>query len=145
MFDLAVVSSSGRSIVSIPKGRRQTYGVTKLRFLPALLWAALIFVMSSRSRLPVLSEMFSGVDKLAHVMVFAVLAMLLLWGAQFPRGKRAAPWVGLAAAYGLVDEMHQSVVPGRSVEVLDGVADGVGAVLGYLVVGCALRSRSRGR
>lgn len=75
--------------------------------------------------------MFDGFDKVAHAGVFAVLCVLLLFGARFPSGWRAAPWIGLACLYGLLDEIHQSFVPGRSVEVLDGVADVVGAVLGY--------------
>ena len=36
------------------------------RFLPALMWAALIFALSSQSELPPLPVMFDGVDKLQH-------------------------------------------------------------------------------
>ncbi len=48
----------------------------------------------------------------------------------------------LAAAYGAIDEVHQSFVAGRSSTVADAVADAVGAVIGAWVAGHA-RVRER--
>ena len=50
--------------------------------------------------------------------------------------------VGLAIAYGISDEIHQSFVPGRDASVGDLIADSVGAALGAgLVVYLLRRSR----
>ncbi|MEO1172783.1 MAG: VanZ family protein, partial [Myxococcota bacterium] len=95
-----------------------------LRFIPAAVWAALIFALSSRSQFGQLPGMlFDGFDKIAHAGVFAVLSLLLLYGARFPLGVRGWLCVAVASLYGLSDELHQSFVPGRAVEVADGVAD----------------------
>jgi VanZ family protein len=39
--------------------------------------------------------------------------------------------VGLGVLYGVLDEWHQSFVPGRVVSVADWAADIIGVVLGY--------------
>jgi len=39
----------------------------------------------------------------------------------------------VGAAYGALDEWHQSLVPGRDPSVGDWVADAVGVVLGFLL------------
>jgi VanZ family protein len=39
----------------------------------------------------------------------------------------------LALGFGVSDEFHQAFVPGRSVEILDGVADLVGGFLGAVL------------
>ncbi|HEY0714381.1 MAG TPA: VanZ family protein [Polyangia bacterium] len=43
---------------------------------------------------------------------------------------RAAVATAMALGFGITDEFHQSFVPGRAVELLDGVADLVGGFLG---------------
>ncbi|MEM6533883.1 MAG: VanZ family protein [Myxococcota bacterium] len=104
-----------------------------LRFVPAIAWAALIFALSSRSSFGQIPGLvFPGFDKIAHAGAFGVLALLLLYGARFPLGRRGWLCVIAASLYGLSDELHQSFVPGRSVEVADGVADVAGAILAYL-------------
>ncbi|MEL6546072.1 MAG: VanZ family protein [Myxococcota bacterium] len=104
-----------------------------IRFVPAVLWALFIFALSSRSKLPQLPGTFPGIDKVAHAVVFGVLTLLLLFADRFPRGWRALLWVAVAFAYGISDELHQSLVPGRSVDVLDAVADLTGALLAWAV------------
>lgn len=98
--------------------------------LPPVLWAALIFVLSSRSTLPTPSV--SGFDKVAHFGAYFVLAVLtsralhLRW-----RGTTAAVITFvLGVAYGISDEVHQSFVPGREPDLADLVADGFGAAAG---------------
>uniref|UniRef100_A0A7C2GH54 VanZ-like domain-containing protein n=1 Tax=Thermus islandicus TaxID=540988 RepID=A0A7C2GH54_9DEIN len=64
-------------------------------------------------------------DKLAHFLAYALL------GALWRRGlSRFAPAFLLSALYGVVDEGHQSFVPGREAFGLDLVADFLGAYLG---------------
>ena len=100
---------------------------------------ALIFLLSSSSHppLPQSSQIFS--DKFLHLIEYAVLGFLLAWTLVntslqvFP----GFPWViGLSVAvlFGASDEWHQSFVPGRSADVYDWIADGVGSALGVLVM-----------
>jgi VanZ family protein len=99
---------------------------TLLRFLPAILWAAFIFMVSAQSRLPTVPGSFDGIDKLLHAGVYAVLALALLFGG---RGARPLLWVTVAALYGVSDEIHQHFVPNRHTDVLDLLADTAGAAL----------------
>ncbi len=103
-----------------------------LRWLPAVLWALGIFVLSSQSRLPELPFTFDSMDKVAHAVVFGVLGLLVAFALEGSLEKRALWAVLLTALYGVSDEAHQSMVPGRSVELLDLLADIAGAALAVL-------------
>jgi len=95
---------------------------------PATL-AAAIALASGRSE--VAGPDIVNIDKLAHFLVFGLLATLI---ARID-GVRAWPGLGLgwavvlASTYGLLDEYHQSFTPGRFVEVADWVADTLGAAV----------------
>lgn len=62
--------------------------------------------------------------KSAHVVVFGALAFLI-WQAG------SSVWLTLAgtALYGLLDELHQSVIPGRTPRLADVLFDVLGALL----------------
>jgi VanZ family protein len=94
---------------------------------PALLWAAVIFALSSRSTLPV--GLASGGDKLAHFAAYAVLGFLLARGGRAYSLALAWP-ILLGVLYGASDELHQSLVPGRAPELADWLADAAGALAG---------------
>lgn len=96
-------------------------------WVPALLWAALIFAVSSRSTVP--GPRIEGLDKVLHLGAYTVL------GAALAHGTRASAlrttWgVALGLLYGITDEIHQSYVPGREPDVADWVADALGVLLG---------------
>lgn len=104
-----------------------------MRFIPAGLWAALIFYLSSRPHLPDWIATFDGTDKIVHAGAYGVLCMWLLFGARGPRNV-AMWWCAIAAsAYGFTDELHQGFVPGRTQDKWDWVADTMGAVVCVLV------------
>jgi VanZ family protein len=103
-----------------------------LRWAPAVLWAALIFTLSSISGLP--APPGGLTDKHAHLVTYAVLCALIVWGLTDRAPGRttwsiAAAAAVLAALYGASDEWHQSFVPGRETSGLDLAADTAGAVL----------------
>lgn len=103
-----------------------------LRWGPVVLWAAMIFVLSSFSSLPAPPAGFT--DKHAHFATYGVLSALLVWGLTDRSPARmtwatAAAAVALAVLYGASDEWHQSFVPGRDASVLDLAADTVGAAI----------------
>lgn len=97
---------------------------------------AAIFWMSSRSTLPV-PVWFPHQDKLAHAVVYFVLAILFWRSARHViQSPLVLAWVsvGLASLYGVSDEWHQSFVEGRSADWLDWLADTVGAGLGVFCI-----------
>jgi VanZ family protein len=103
-----------------------------IRWGPALVWAALIFTFSSFSKLPAPPGELT--DKQAHLVVYGVFAVLLVWGLT-DRAPARTTWkivattVVVALLYGISDEFHQSFVPGRDVSGLDLAADVAGATL----------------
>lgn len=102
-------------------------------WVPVALYASLIFVLSSLSNPPLVPEWdLPNIDKLYHVLEYAVLAFLLIraLGATFPARPmlQLIIWgVVLTALYGLTDELHQAFTPGRTMSVYDALADAVGA------------------
>jgi len=94
-----------------------------------LLFAATIFLASSRSTLGT-GPMPEGGDKVVHFAAFGLLATLTC---RLGRGWKAAFWALFAAsAYGALDEWHQSFVPMRQSDVMDWLADTLGAAVGVI-------------
>jgi VanZ family protein len=103
---------------------------------PVVLYLALIFGLSSIANPPELPE---GSDKDLHALLYSGLGLLLVRGLAggFDRPVRLTLVViatVLSALYGVSDEIHQYFVPPRRVEVLDVVADTIGAGLGAVAL-----------
>ncbi len=112
------------------------------RFRP--LYAALtvvyctgIFALSAQPSLPDVAPpwfSFPGADKVAHAGIFGGLALVVYVGlirsnADInPRARFLIP-IAFSALYGLTDEIHQLFVPNRSFDLLDLLADAVGATI----------------
>lgn len=116
---------------------------------PALLWAAIIFLLSSipANRLPNMKIL--SFDKLAHIGVFFILGILVYRGLRrpsdsekFSQGRMIVAFA-IVLLYGILDEMHQGLVPGRSVDVLDAVADATGGLLAGVSLYLSSRFRMR--
>ena len=60
-----------------------------LRFLPAVLWAGVIFWLSSQPDLPGPDVSIPGLDKVLHAGAYGLLTALMLWGDRGPAGRRA--------------------------------------------------------
>jgi VanZ family protein len=106
-------------------------GRTALGWVPAVLWATVIFVLSSQPTLPSTGQV---TDKQAHAFTYGVLALLCLmgltrWRWRSVAGARLLGAFALAAMYGVSDELHQAFVPGRSPDVGDVTADAAGAAI----------------
>ncbi|PKN58567.1 MAG: VanZ family protein [Deltaproteobacteria bacterium HGW-Deltaproteobacteria-14] len=87
-------------------------------------------------------------DKLAHLVAWLGLA-LAAWPAvavtvRWSRASRAAAVLGACASYAVATELLQGLVPGRSAEALDAVADLAGAALGVLTWWLIEARRRRG-
>ena len=107
-----------------------------LYYLPVLIWAGVIFVASSIPNLNVLDMGFNFQDKVKHSLVYAILGVLIVRAlARQAKVPLSGYWLRgiallLGVLYGISDEFHQSFVPGRSPEVTDVLADGLGVWLG---------------
>ena len=99
---------------------------------PAVLWAAVIFALSSRSTLPT-GGLGGGLDKVAHFGAFAVLGLLLAHGAVVWGLPMRWPLM-LGLVYAASDEIHQYFVPGRHSDVADWLADALGVAAGCLFI-----------
>lgn len=106
-------------------------------YLPLIIHWVTIFILTS---LP--SESLPSVeisDKLNHFLAFFVLGfflnLTLKYQTKFPALKKNILIITIiiASGYGLLDELHQLFVPGRSAEVLDWIADFIGAISGSLL------------
>ena len=114
---------------------------------PPIVWAGLIFGLSSFSINKPPSPGLPHMDKIAHAVLFGVLAFLLF--RAFRRdllcGVTAAAVLSfvLTALYGATDEWHQSFVSQRHADLLDWAADCFGAFLGVLGAGFLFTLRTR--
>ena len=117
-------------------------------WLPPMLLAAAIFVLSGFSEVPGIDLQAPGLDKIAHLLEYALLAFLMLRILQESCVRLALPWAwALTTLYGLSDEIHQYVVPGRSSDPFDLAVDAIGALCGgllfYALTGQLFGNRSR--
>lgn len=98
------------------------------KYIPSILWMAVIFILSSipGPKLPVLP--FPGFDKLAHAGEYAILGFLL--ALAFEKRWFIAFVIGMI--YGLLDEIHQLFVPFREFDLLDLSSDIAGVIIGIV-------------
>ncbi len=97
--------------------------------LPALLMALVIFVLSSIPSLEGPDLGFQFQDKIYHFFEYAVFGFLLL--RSFGDRVRIRRWAVLSAfcagaVFAGLDELHQSLVPGREADWADFLADSAG-------------------
>ncbi|MBN1825271.1 MAG: VanZ family protein [Candidatus Eisenbacteria bacterium] len=116
------------------------------RLVAALVWTGVMIAASSIRRLPHEAVPLLHYDKILHVVEYGVFAWL--WGkamiAVWPRVPRRRLWIALllvGAAWGAFDEWYQGFF-GRSQDVNDWLADGVGAAVGAAIA--LARRRGKG-
>lgn len=123
------------------KGRRLARLVGS--WAPAALLMATIWVLSSLSLTGISIADLPLRDKGAHFLAYGALgfwvahAVRATWLGKKSGRRKALKTLVLAWAitfgWGLLDELHQAYVPGRSPELLDLVADAIGASFGAKV------------
>ncbi len=92
---------------------------------------AAIFLASATpsNELPQFGGLDSVVKKGGHMLAYAFLALLYLRALEGRKYPYVEAWI-LAVAYALVDEFHQSFVPGRHPSLFDAfIFDGGGAAI----------------
>lgn len=105
--------------------------------IPLIIYWLILFLLTS---LPSSSAITIGVsDKIGHFGAYGLLSGILYLNLFFQNKFKvlkkypATFTVLIASFYGLLDELHQLFVPGRSAEIFDWVADFSGAVVGVLI------------
>lgn len=99
-----------------------------LRVAAVVSWMAFLWWHSDGVRVTARLIPGSHLKHVSHVVAFGFLA-LLAW--SIPRagpGWRAVVGAATALVYGVVDELHQSWVPGRDASLLDIALDAAGGV-----------------
>ena len=98
-----------------------------LRILCLIAFAVVLLQLFVLAEPPLVRELADRTwDKLVHALAFGSFAMLLWVGVGFH--SPVWNWL-LITAVGAVDEFHQLFVPNRSADILDVVADMVGAAI----------------
>jgi len=108
-----------------------------LLWIPACAWMAVIFYASSVPGDEITIHVW---DKLLHLGVYSVLGICFLLATANGRRsqvtvKAAVLAVLLATAYGVTDEFHQNFTPERTPDVMDVLADTLGATVGVTAIG----------
>lgn len=111
-----------------------------LVWLPALAWGGLIFILSAQPDETLMDLGLSG-DLLAvagHLVMFGGLMLLIVLalqtGNQVPAARARRIAFIMVAIYGLLDEYHQSFVPGRNATVFDWIIDLSGAAIVWWII-----------
>jgi len=112
-------------------------------WLPVLVVLAGISYLSSIPQDDLPSFNFPGLDKIVHLLMYSFLSFTFGRAFTYPI-RHETEWthyrprlvlgIIFTALYGIIDEWHQSFVPGRAVEILDWVADITGAFVGAAIV-----------
>lgn len=107
--------------------------------LPAAWAMSTIWWLSDREQLPSVPGFSDyALSVLGHFTIFGLLG-LCVWFALGMNSRllnRERTWyaIGIATAYGVLDEIHQHFVPGRHPDVVDVITDFAGAVVFVLIV-----------
>ncbi len=102
------------------------------------IWAIIILILTLMpgGNMPKMGY-FPGLDKLVHAFVFAVQSFLLIVGFAkqytyaYVRENQVRLALILSIGYGVLIEVVQGFIPGRSFEVPDIAADAAGAFIGW--------------
>jgi VanZ family protein len=104
------------------------------RLLLVFGYVLLIFIVSSIPSLTAPGPDFVPKDKLAHLVEYFVLGVLLFKGIGWTATRSRAATFGFVFAVGVsiaaLDEIYQSFVPGRTMSILDWCADAAGTAAG---------------
>ena len=111
-------------------------------WLPAILWMAIIFYLSSNQRVKVTGKFLFDflIFKTLHMIEYATLYFLLFrafYLSQNKKGslnKRLIFPIFLAISYAVSDEVHQTLVPTREGKARDVIIDSAGVLIMYIYI-----------
>ncbi|MDF1554207.1 MAG: VanZ family protein, partial [Deferrisomatales bacterium] len=95
-----------------------------------LAYMALLALLSHQSSLPGVDDWLLRQDKVEHFLAYALLGVLAHRALPGAGLRRLLGAVLLAGLFGVSDELHQALVPGRDPSALDWLADALGSAAG---------------
>lgn len=103
-------------------------------FWLAVAYAILILIVSSIPNLKTPELGFENQDKLYHFIEYSIFSALLFFALlnsnkNFLRKNVLLISLLIGASFGILDELHQKFIPGRTADILDFTADFVGVAL----------------
>ena len=113
-------------------------------WLPVIVWAGVIFTLSSVPDLKTELRQDFILRKIAHITEFAILAFLLFRAisAYGYETKQAVIYVFIIALfYAFSDEFHQFFIEGRQCSFRDVAIDSVGILISSVI--CYIKNRKR--
>lgn len=129
---LILLTLSGIVLIDFLKKNRAI-----LIYLPLIIYWLILFIATS---LPTDYIPSVGVgDKFSHFFAYMVLSVLLYFTfslqtrSEILKKYPAIMTILVGSVYGILDELHQMLIPGRSAEFLDWIADFVGTIVGVLL------------
>ena len=106
---------------------------------PIVAYMALVFWLSANP-MPERMPQYWQIDKLYHFCAYLVMG--LLWARAITNGRAGRPWMGelvaavvITVAFGALVEVYQSLLPYRTGDVVDAVANGAGGLAGVAAYG----------
>ncbi len=109
-----------------------------LVYTPLVVYWIILFISTS---LPLESVPSVGLsDKFMHTVAYSGLGVLLYLTLSFQRKYQKLYeypirfTLIIGTSYAIVDELHQLLVPGRKCDIVDMVADGIGLLIGLLLI-----------
>lgn len=107
-------------------------------WLPPILYAILIFWISSLEKPFGIELEVRNIDKLIHLLEYSIFGFLLIRairGSDIRVSRNSAILITfiIGAIYGFTDELHQSVVVGRFATISDFIFDSIGAFVGAVI------------
>lgn len=106
---------------------------TRIRWAIAIGYALLILSVSSIPSREFPIGMPLNVDKLLHALEYAILAFLVCRAVEKNSWGALTLIVVACTAYGVADELHQHLIPGRFPSPWDVLADCVGSALAVVL------------
>lgn len=109
-------------------------------WLPAVVWALLIFIASSQSKVNVAESFWINfvIFKSLHILEYAILYMFCYRGFAHlfsNKTKKALLYsFFLVMVYAFTDELHQQFIPTRDSRYRDILFDGIGAFFAYFLL-----------
>lgn len=109
----------------------------RLIHIPAIILVALITWLSSKP-VGLKTQLFENQDKVLHFIAYGFIAFCFCFWVRSKRWKSSPIKYGfivlmLIFILGLVDEWHQSFVPGRQVSMMDVLADVLGGATAIFI------------
>jgi VanZ family protein len=103
-----------------------------LRFIPSLIWMAIIFYFSSRQTTGIGGDSFwlrFFILKSFHLIEYGLLFIFINFAINNNLNS-----IIISYLYGVSDEIHQSFIPGRTARLTDTLIDLLGIFIGLLML-----------